>query len=71
VYHSTLEEFEFDANYLGIPELQEWVPVGTAVSTAQTYGISYLSPALTSAVAANSDVFSLRTQFEVEFKKAA
>jgi len=70
-YHSTLEEFEYDANFLGIPELQEWIPVGTAVSAAQTYGIAYMTPASTSVLAVSSDIFSLRLQFEVEFKKSA
>jgi len=71
VYHSTLEEFEFEANYLGIPELQEWVPVGTAVSAAQQYGVAYMTPGSTSTLAVSSDIFSLRIQWEVEFKKAA
>lgn len=70
-YHSTLEEFEFDANYLGFDLGQEWIPVGTGVSTAQRYGISYMTPAGTSALAASSDIFSARIQYEVEFKKAA
>jgi hypothetical protein len=69
-YHSTLEEFEYDANYQGFELAQEWVPVGTALSNAQIYGIAYLRPAATSALAGTSDIFSLRIQFEVEFKKS-
>ena len=70
VYHSTLEEFEYDANFLGIKELQDWIPVGTGLATAQNYGIAYMTPAGVSALAASSDIFSVRTQFVVEFKKA-
>jgi hypothetical protein len=70
VYHSTLEEFEIHANYVGIQELQEWVPVGTALSAAQNYGFAYMTPATTSVLAITSDVYSWRVSYEVEFKKA-
>jgi hypothetical protein len=70
MYHSTLEEFEYSANFLGIKDLQEWVPVGTALAANQVYGLAYMTPASTSVLAVSSDIFSIRIQWEVEFKKA-
>jgi hypothetical protein len=64
-FHSTLEEFSMETNYLGYREAQEWTPVGTAIPFP--YGFCHMTPTGSSVLALSSNIYSRMLEFDVEF----
>ena len=64
---STMEEFEYDNNWLGFPDAHLWTNVGTAIPQEQSYGVCWISNT-TPAMPASTTMFSITFEFEVEFQ---
>lgn len=68
---STLEEVVFENNFQGYPLAQEWTIVGNAIATNNVYGLVIVSVPSTSTLAVSSNIYSIVTEFEVEFLAAS